>query len=60
MICRKMSPKVMPGKVVDIAYTEVDSRLRLDDRQRTSSAVNVSPILISSEGNVREAMEYHK
>ena len=56
-----MPPKVLagqPGKVVEITYHEVDSKLRLDDRQGTSSAV--SPILISSEGNVRETIERHK
>ena len=47
-----------PGKVVEVKYREVDSRLRLDESQRTSSAV--SPVLISSEGNVRETIERHK
>ena len=59
--CRKMPPKVLagqPGKVVEITYHEVDFKLRLDYRQGTSSSV--SPILISSEGNVRETIEYHK
>ena len=56
-----MPPKVLagqPGKVVEINYHEVDSSLRLDDCPGTSSAV--SPILISSDGNVRETIEYHK
>ena len=56
-----MPPKVLagqPGKVVEINYHEVDSKLRLDESQGTSSVV--SPILISSEGNVRETIEYHK
>ena len=58
---RKMPPKVgawRPGKIVEITYHEVDSKLRLDDSLGTSSAH--CPILISSEGNVRETIEHHK
>ena len=47
-----------PGKVVEITYHEVDSKLRLTDSLGTSSAD--SPILISSEGNVRETIKHHK
>ena len=57
-ICREMPPKVLawrPGKVVEITYHEVDSRLRLDESQSA-----VSPILISCEGNLRETIKHHK
>ena len=60
-ISRKMPPKVGTwrlGKVVEITYDEVDSKLRLVDSQGASSAD--SPILIGSEGNVRETIEHHK
>ena len=55
-----MPPKVgaWPGKVVEITYHEVDSKLRLNDNLGASSAH--SPILISSEGNVSETIEHHK
>ena len=56
-----MPPKVLagqPGKVVEITYHEVDSKLRINDSLGASSAH--SPILISSEGNVRETIEHHK
>ena len=46
------------GKVVEITYHEVDSKLRLTDSLGASSAE--SPILIGSEGNVRETIEHHK
>ena len=56
-----MPPKGLarqPGKVVEINYHEVDSKLRLDESQGTSSVV--SPILISSEGNLSQTLEHHK
>ena len=43
-----------PGKVVEITYHEVDSKLRLDDSQGTSA---VGPVLVSCEGNVKETVE---
>ena len=60
-ISRKMPPKVeawLSGKVVDITYHQVDSQLRLHDSLGSSPAD--SPILIGSEGNVRETIEHHK
>ena len=60
LISRKMPPKVgdwRPGIVAEITYHEVDSKLRLSDSQAT--ATGDSPILISSEGNVKETIEHH-
>ena len=59
-ISRKMPPKVgaWPGKVVEITYHEVDSQLRINDCLGASSVRG--PILISSEGNVKETIEHHK
>ena len=56
-----MPPKVgdwRPGIVAEITYQEVDSDLRLSDSQATVSSGD-SPILISSEGNVKETIEHH-
>ena len=56
-----MPPKVLawkPGKVVEINIHEVNSKLRLDESQKTRSAC--SPILISSEGKLRQTIEHHK
>ena len=56
-----MPPKVLagqPGKVVEVTYHNIDSKLRLDKSQGTSSAV--SPVLISAEGNMRETIKHHK
>ena len=60
-ISRKMPQKIMQlGKVVEITYKrdKVDSNLRLNDSLGTSSAH--SPILISSEGNVKDSIEHRK
>ena len=57
-VSRKMPPKVVSGKVVDITYSEVNSQLKLVDSLGAISAD--SPILLSSERNVRETIEHHK
>ena len=56
-----MPPKVgawRPVKVTEITYQEVDSELRLTDSLGVSSTH--SPVLIGSEGNVRETIEHRK
>ena len=56
-----MPPKVLawkPGKVVEINIHEVNSKLRLDESQKNRSAC--SPILISSEGKLRQTIEHQQ
>ena len=56
-----MPPKVLaslPGKVAEITYHQVESELRLTDSLGAGSTD--SPILIGSEGDLRETIEHHK
>ena len=55
-----MPPKseAWPGRIVEITYHEVGSKLRLGDSPGPGSAR--SPILISSEGKVGETIKHHR